>query len=379
MSTRFRIGLGTTLLHDPATRDALDGIGVYTRELRACFDARVDVEVVPAVMRRAAARAAPQGTFCFPVHRNVMAAWSLATGRPFAGNSALARRIDVFFAPDYRVPRLRKIPVCATVFDAIPLSNPEWASPRLRAVKNYVLRSTIQWADRVIAISHAMVPELVEHYAVPEERIRVTHLGVDKRWFEREPDARVAALRQHYRLDRRYLLFVGTLQPRKNVPTILAAFGRLPPAFRSEVQLVIAGRAGWQTDRLVTALRAAESDGRVRWLDYVPAADMRALYQGASAFVFPSLYEGFGLPVLEAFASGVPVVCSNATSLPEVAGDAALQIDPADVVGLASAMEALVSDNALAQRMRDRGRNRAREFTWDRCAERTLAVLRSMV
>jgi len=195
----------------------------------------------------------------------------------------------------------------------------------------------------------------------------------------REPDARVASLRKHYRLDRHYLLFVGTLQPRKNVATILAAFARLPPAFRSEVQLVIAGRAGWHTDGLVTALRAAENDGRVRWLDYVPAADMRALYQGASAFVFPSLYEGFGLPVLEAFAAGVPVVCSNVTSLPEVAGDAALQVDPTDVVGLASAMEALVSDDALAQRMRDRGRNRAREFTWDRCAEQTLAVLRSMV
>jgi glycosyltransferase involved in cell wall biosynthesis len=231
----------------------------------------------------------------------------------------------------------------------------------------------------VIAVSRAMVPELVEHYAVPEERISVTHLGVDERWFEREPDARIAALRQRYHLDRRYLLFVGTLQPRKNVARILAAFERLPPSFRAEVQLVIAGRAGWQIDELVTALRTAGNEGRVRWLDYVPAADLRSLYQGAAAFVFPSLHEGFGLPVLEAFASGVPVVCSNVTSLPEVAGDAALQVDPTDVAGLASAMEALVSDDALAQRMRERGRDRAREFTWDRCAEGTLAVLRSMV
>ena len=378
MNTPLRIGLGTTLLHDPATRDALDGIGVYTRELCARFDARADVAVVPAVMRRAAARAAPAGTFRFPMHRNAMAAWSLATGMPFAGSAALARRIDVFLATDYRVPRLRGVPVCATVFDAIPLSHPEWANPRLRAVKNYVLRSTVHWADRVIAISHAMVAELVEYYAVPEERISVTHLGVDEHWFEREPDTRIASFRQRYRLDRRYLLFVGTLQPRKNVARILAAFEQLPRSFRAEVQLVIAGRAGWQTGELVAALRAAESDGRVRWLDYVPAADLRALYQGASAFVFPSLYEGFGLPVLEAFASGVPVVCSNVTSLPEVAGDSAVQVDPVDVAGLASAMEALVSDDALAQRMRELGRDRAREFTWDRCADRTLAVLRSM-
>jgi glycosyltransferase involved in cell wall biosynthesis len=375
----LRIGFSATLLHDPALRDVPDGIGVYTRAVGERLASRRDALIVPAIVRASAAHEAPPGAFRFPGHRHAMTAWSLATSRPFAGSAALARRIDVYFATDYRVPRLKSVPVCATVFDAIPLSHPEWANPRLRSLKNFVLRSTIAWADRVIAISRAMVPELIEHYRVAEDRISVTPLGVDDHWFQRESPEHIAELRKRYALDDRYLLFVGTLQPRKNVARILAAYQGLPPALRAGVQLVIAGRAGWQTTGLVAALRAAGGTGRVRWLEYVPQADMRALYQGASAFVFPSLYEGFGLPVLEAFASGIPVVCSNVTSLPEVAGDAAMQVDPTDVEALTAAMETLLADDALAAEFCRRGHARAREFTWERCADTTFGILRSMV
>lgn len=378
MAGPLRIGFSATVLHDPTLRDVPDGIGVYTRAIGERLAKRSDALVVPAVVRAAAARAAPPGTFRFPGHRHAMTAWSLATGRPFAGSAALRERIDVYFATDYRVPRLKGVPVCATVFDAIPLSHPEWANPRLRTVKNLVLRATVRWADRVIAISRAMVPELVEHYRIAEDRVSVTPLGVDDHWFVREPPERIAALRQRHSLRERYLLFVGTLQPRKNVARILAAYQQLPPALRADVQLVVAGRTGWQTTELVAALRAAGAAGHVRWLDYVPQADLRALYQGASAFVFPSLYEGFGLPVLEAFASGIPVVCSNVTSLPEVAGDAALQVDPTDVDALAAAMQSLVTDTVLAAALCRRGLARAREFTWERCADATFGILRSM-
>ena len=378
-NSRLRIGISTTLLVDAQRRLQPDGIGTYTRELVAAYAVRSDVAMVPVVMGPRAARHAPAGAIVLPSRPDVSLALSLATGADFRGARLLAERVDVYHATDARIPRLRRTPVCATIFDAIPLRHPEWANPRLRRMKNLALRKTAQWADHVIAISAAMIPELVEYYGMDAARITVTPLGVDARWFDVESASRIAAMRARYALDPDYLLFVGTLQPRKNIERIVAAFERMPAQTTAGRQLVIAGKVGWRSDDLVAALRRAEGTGRIRWLDYVDAGDLRALYQGAAAFVFPSLYEGFGLPVLEAFASGTPVVTSNTTSLPEVAGDAALLVDPLEVDALAAAMTSVVEDTALAGRLREAGRTRAKAFTWARCAEETVAVLRSLV
>jgi len=202
---------------------------------------------------------------------------------------------------------------------------------------------------------------------------------VGERWFESEPVSRIAAVQASYALAPGYLLFVGTLQPRKNVARIVEAFGRLPAQISAGRELVIAGKAGWRADDLVATLRSAAGAGRVRWLDYVDANDMHALYQGAAGFVFPSLYEGFGLPVLEAFASGIPVITSTTTSLPEVAGDAALLVEPTDVDAIAEAMASILEDSVLASRLRTAGLARARTFTWARCASKTVSVLRSLL
>lgn len=375
----LRIGVSAALLEGAAMRSKPDGIAVYSRELAAAYVAMGDVATVPVFLGPGDARRAGPGALVLPQWAGTSAALSWATGADARGARRLVGKINVFHAADYRIPRLRRVPVCATLFDAIPLSHPEWANPRLRSLKNFLLRQSAQWADHVLTISHAMVPELVEQYRIPSERISVTPLGVDERWFEREPPARIDAVRKRFDLAPGYLLFVGTLQPRKNVARILDAYRRLPVRVQAEHQLVIAGKEGWRVGELVAELRSLSGKGRVRWLDYVKDGDLRALYQGASAFVFPSLYEGFGLPILEAFASGIPVVTSRSTSLPEVAGEAALMVDPMDSNAIAAAMALLMDDAALAGRLKQAGMARARMYTWAKCAGETVSALRSLL
>lgn len=379
MTRLLRVGLSATLLMDPASRHALDGIGVYTQALGQHLPRCDGITVLPMVMGALHARDVPDGTLRYPgPTRWTSLLAALPWQRP-ASAATLRAAIDVYFATDYRIPRTTAVPVCATLHDAIPLSHPQWANPRLRTLKNLLLRRSARWAQRVITVSQAMVPALCEQFGIPQARIAVTPLGVDERWYVRDRAEVVAAMRARYALPAGYFLFVGTLQPRKNVERIVAAYAALPAAVRAAHQLVIVGKSGWRAETLVAALRAGNAEGRVRWLERVADADLRPLFAAASAFVFPSLYEGFGLPVLEAFASGTPVVTSNVTSLPEVAGDAALQVDPLRVDAIADAMRRVVEDHALAASLVVRGSARARTFTWDKCAALTAQALRDTV
>jgi glycosyltransferase involved in cell wall biosynthesis len=225
---------------------------------------------------------------------------------------------------------------------------------------------------------------------IPEEKIRVVHLGVHPRFRPVTDRGMLEGVRQRYHIPGEYILYVGTLQPRKNVVRLIEAFARVHCALeqgyngigpfdqtdtRRSLHLVLAGARGWQDQRMADAIVRLGLGPWVHLIGYVDEADLPALYSGARVFVLPSLWEGFGLPILEAMACGTPVVAANVSSLPEVVGDAGLLADPKDVGALARALMHVVMDPELSIRLRRRGLQRAAQFTWQRCAEATLAVL----
>jgi glycosyltransferase involved in cell wall biosynthesis len=206
---------------------------------------------------------------------------------------------------------------------------------------------------------------------VASTKVTVVYPGYDAERFRPASSGAIAAIRARYGLPADYVLFVGTIQPRKNIDRLLEAMARL----EQPVPLVVAGRRGWLFEPILRRGEELDLRDRVMFLDYVAADDLPALMSGARCFVLPALHEGFGFPVVEAMACGTPVVCSNTTSLMEVAGDAALLIDPLDVAALAEAIARVLRDDELRAKMRQKGLARTQRFSWDRCARETMTVL----
>jgi glycosyltransferase involved in cell wall biosynthesis len=231
----------------------------------------------------------------------------------------------------------------------------------------------------VLADSVATKTDLVRAYSANPAKVHVVYLGRDEALAPVHDVTALVEMRGRHGIAGRYLLYIGTLQPRKNLDRVVDAFARLAdnPAL-ADVQLVLAGKRGWLYDALFAQVERLGLSGRVLFPGYVPASDLPALLGGALAFVFPSLYEGFGLPVLEAGACGVPVITSNTSSLPEVAGDAALLVDPYDVDAIAEAMYRLVTDDALRAELARRGLENVKRFSWEKCARETLAVIEGL-
>ena len=279
---------------------------------------------------------------------------------------------DLFHATEHLLLSLRSIPTVLTVHDLIFRQLPEHHKPLNRWYLNLTVPLYCRRANHIIAVSEYTRRDLIAAYGLPPEKITVVPEAAAPRFRLQAPEV-VTAVRARYSLPDRYLLFVGTIEPRKNLTRLLAAFETLYREGLSD-GLVIVGKRGWLYDDFFARLEQSPVKDVVLFPGYVMDEDLPAIYAGAQALVFPSLCEGFGLPVLEAMACGTPVVSSNASSIPEAGGEAALYFDPTDTVEITTTARRLLREADLQDRLRTRGLAQAARFSWDLAATATEAV-----
>lgn len=287
--------------------------------------------------------------------------------------------LDLFHSPDFVLPPVSGgIPTLLTVHDLSFAHYPQVFPEPLVRYLNSIVPWSVARATHILADSQATKHDLLTLWQVPPQKVTVLYSGVDARFRPVERAEEITAVCRQYRLpDAPYILTVGTVQPRKNYQMLIRAFAPLAQQFPHH--LAIAGGKGWLYDEMMQEVTRQGLAGRVHFLGFVADADLPALYSGAALYVFPSLYEGFGLPILEAMGCGVPVIASNASSLPEVAGDAAVLLDPTDEAGWTAVMGQLLQDNGRRARMVAAGFRQARQFTWRKAAKQLLAVYEELL
>lgn len=287
-----------------------------------------------------------------------------------------AAQVDVVHLTGFAAPVRHSSPVILTVHDLIGVLFARNFPPAARFYWSRYLPFTLRSADKIIAVSENTKRDILRTEKIPPDRIQVISEAADERFQPISDQQSLQAVRQAFQLPHSFFLFVGTLEPRKGIDTIISAYAQASGEVAED--LVIVGKRGWSWNKFFQQVTALGLERRVRFLDYVPDDALPALYNLARAFVFPSRYEGFGLPVLQALACGTPVLSSNAASLPEVIGSAGIMVPPDDIEGFARELIRLSRDSGLCADLRARGLDRAKSFSWERIARATVQVYQSI-
>ncbi|MBI1911576.1 MAG: glycosyltransferase family 4 protein [Deltaproteobacteria bacterium] len=280
---------------------------------------------------------------------------------------------DLLHYPSFNIPVVNLKPVVTTIHDLIYYVMPE-ACPNKIAhyYARFMLNMAAKRSDSIITVSIYTKNDIVKHLGVSPDKIKVIYHGVDEIYRPVKDAKTLEAVRKRYGIDGDYIFYAGNHQPRKNLRRLIEAFSILKN--RKDCRLVLTGKIDPRRAELYNSVKELGLDGRVLFIGPVPEEELPALYSMARMFVFPSLYEGFGLPPLEAMACGTPVITSNTTSLPEVVGNAGITIDPLNTKELAESMESILSSSSLRQELKEKGLKRAAEFSWERTARETLKV-----
>jgi glycosyltransferase involved in cell wall biosynthesis len=322
-------------------------------------------------------------TFAGPYHQHFCPAQSSLLRSLFSlPHGIVQQNLNVFHGLDHvGLPLFfKRGAYVITVHDVIPLLFPQLFSVKHRYVVRAGLVRVAKQADVVIVPSSTVQHDVQQHLRIDEDRVVVIPEGCEPRFRPLTDPEHLRRVRTKYGLPPLYILSLSTLEPRKNIPTLLHAFARLQSTLHAEpaLHLVVAGARGWREQAIFQTVQRLGLERAICFPGFIDDEDLPALYGGALLFVFPSLYEGFGLPVLEAMGCGVPVLASNTSALPAVAGDAALLVDPGDVDGMAAAMASILDNASLKERLRQKGFVRAQSFSWETTARKTLDLYRAL-
>ncbi len=372
----YSVGTSTTAL----MKDLVDGIGHYTQQL-------IEHLALRKIECQGFAFSAPKMSkiTISGLRKNVIFQHSyqyyflqnVATfGKGFRFNPG----VDLYHCTDPRVMPMT-CPTVVTFHDVIPIVHPEWfggggvRSELGGVLRKFRLKYNVSLADHIITISQHAANDLVKYLGVDERKITVIYNAADDKWYQEIDASYQQEVIKKYNLSEGYFLSVGTIQLRKNFDRLIDAYLSLPASIRKDRKLVIVGKYGWGASELMQRMRLLQQEGSLVWLSNVSSDDeLRCIYKGASVFIFPSLYEGFGIPLIEAFASKIPVICSNVTSLPEVSGGAAIEVNPYVTGEISEAMRLLASDSAERLYRIKLGSIRAEQFRWKNTIGQTIDV-----
>jgi glycosyltransferase involved in cell wall biosynthesis len=363
----MRVAIDARKLHD-------FGIGTYIRNLLRqlaridhdteyvllCGEADIGIAAQLGPNFRAVLEPSPN----YSIREQIHIPWVLRRERP-----------DLYHAPHYVLPAAVSCSSVVTIHDCIHLMFPQYLPNRgAYAYARAQMWTAAHRSDCILTVSDASKRDILHLFNIPPEKIVVVYNAIDAHFSVTPPADAVGRVRERYQLNHRFVLYVGNIKPHKNLVRLIEAFNELRTGELEDLKLLIIGDEISKLPALRRAVHRHKLHKHVRFLGYVPDDQLAVLYRLAAVFVFPSLYEGFGLPPLEAMASGTPVVVSNVSSLPEVVGDAAVLVDPHDVDSIVDGLRLVLTDPARAEEMRRKGLERAREFSWERSVARTLDV-----
>lgn len=356
------------------------GLGRYTASLAQAL-LQLGVPLEGFVNHRAESRLSPPLSQ-LPLHSANLSRkpWRLRAAASYFGGpnlDAALKGVSLFHATEHLLPYLTRARSVLTLHDVAYLLFPQHHLLQNRLYLTLMMPRFLRRADAVICVSEATRRDALRLYKLVPSKVHVIPEGVEPRFAPISNHLILQSLRARYQLPARFILCVGTIEPRKNLVTLLEAYAALQNEI-GDLRLVIAGGKGWLYESFFERLRALGLEDKITITGYVPDEDLPALINCAEVFAFPSVFEGFGLPPLEAMACGTPVICSNASSLPEVVGEAGLLLEPTNVRAWAEALRRVLSDDTLRADLRQRGLARAAQFTWEQTARRTLEIYQSL-